>query len=80
MHLSDKLLLPPVNEVWGKVMFLLTSVILSKGGGVSVQGVSGGLCPGVLSSGVSVERALSSGMSVHWGICPVGVSVWVVSV
>ena len=35
------LFLPPANEVWGKVMFLLESVILSKGGGaVSVRGVS----------------------------------------
>ena len=28
------------NEVWGKVIFLLASVILSTGGGVSLQGVS----------------------------------------
>ena len=28
--------LPPANEVWGKVMFLHMSVILSTGGGVSV--------------------------------------------
>ena len=63
-------------------MFLLVSVILSTGGilgaggplgRVSVQVVSGGLCAGALSRGVSVERALSTG--VQWGICPVGVSV-----
>ena len=27
-------LLPPANEVWGKVMFLYLSVILFKGGGL----------------------------------------------
>ena len=41
-------LLPQVNEVWGKVMFLHLCVILFTGRGISVQGVSvqGGLCQG----------------------------------
>ena len=29
-------IIPPANEVWGKVMFLLASVILFTGGGVSL--------------------------------------------
>ena len=32
-HQYEKMYLPPANEVWGKVMFLLASVILSRGGG-----------------------------------------------
>ena len=45
------LFLPPANEVWGKVMFLHLSVILSTGEGVCNQGPSpsrrGSVCKGV---------------------------------
>ena len=44
------LLLPPANEVWGKVMFLHLSVILFTGGG--------GLHPGGLHLGRSTSRGL----------------------
>ena len=40
-HVICYIFLPPTNEVRGKVMFLLASVILSTGEGVSVWGVSG---------------------------------------
>ena len=57
---SPSLLLPPANEVWGKVMFLHLSVSHSvhRGVSVSVQGVSvqGGLCPGGLCPGGSLSR------------------------
>ena len=38
MHfgMSVGIFLPPANEVWGKVMILIVSVILSVGGGGSV--------------------------------------------
>ena len=32
--------MPPANEVWGKVIFLLASVILSRGAGLLREGVS----------------------------------------
>ena len=71
------MLLPPANEVWGKVMFYTCLSFCSQegslSGGVFVRGslsresLSGGLCPmGVSLSNVS----LSNG----------GVSVWGVSV
>ena len=62
-------LLPPVNEVWGKVMFLHMSVILSTGGG--------GLCmmslPVWLAGPMFLLGALCLG-----GLCPGG-SLWGVS-
>ena len=36
------LLLPPANEVWGKVMFLHLSVILFTGGGSASKGSASG--------------------------------------
>ena len=66
--------LPPVNEVWGKVIFLHLFVILSRGGasswgGASSQGVpppGGCLLPGGASSwgGCFLWRCASS-----WGVC-----------
>ena len=41
MQLFDnfqRMLLPPANEVWGKVMFLQASVILLTGGGGALRG------------------------------------------
>ena len=40
---STSLLLPPANEVWGKVMYVFTGVCLSTGGGVptSLEGAGG---------------------------------------
>ena len=78
---SANLLLPPANAVWGKVMFLHTSVILSRGG--SLYDVTSCLlfrrvlCPrGVsvqgesLSGGGSVSRGFSvQGVSVQGGLC-----------
>ena len=84
-----KLLLPPTNEVWGKVMFLLSVSFCSQGVLVSVPGVSvspsrgslslhlGGLC--LSDWGVSVSLVLGVSVSLsgwslsRWGIC-LGVS------
>ena len=45
-------LLPPANEVWGKVMFLQASVILLIRGGVSAPGVSAPRGVSALGEGV----------------------------
>ena len=70
--------LPPANEVWGKVMFLLASVILSTGGG--------GLCvmslpvwlpgPMFLPGGVSVSGPMFLlGIRCFWSHVPSGGSL-----
>ena len=71
---TTKILLPPANEVWGKVIFSQASVIL-----YTVEGsLSGG---GGLSRGVYVWRDLS-----REGLCPrgyskgVSVSEWAVCI
>ena len=84
------ILLPPANEVWGKVMFLHLSVILFLGGlcpsmhhrshdqGVSVQGVSiqEGLCPGGSLSREGMGLCPGRGwVSVQGGLLPAN-KVW----
>ena len=67
-RMSLSCLLPPANEVWGKVIFTQASLILSKGGGdvgfpVCTTGhMTGGVCvrgdlhPGGLPTGVGLDR------------------------
>ena len=50
-NLYNGQLLPPANEVWGKVIFLHVSVILSTGGGVASQHASRVTWPGGLLAG-----------------------------
>ena len=67
--LDVRVLLPPANKVWDKVMFLHLSVILFMGGMMSLPVwlpnamflPNGGLCPGDLCrEGVSVQgRSMS---------------------
>ena len=72
---TTKILLPPANEVWGKVIFSQASVILYTGeGSLSGRGwsVQGGLC---------LEASLSrEGLCPGEGLSPGGISVWGVSV
>ena len=60
-NVSQPFLLPPANEVWGKVMFLHLSVSHSVHRGslglCPVGSLSGGLCP----EGVSVQGVLCPG-------------------
>ena len=57
-------LLPPANEVWGKVMFLHLCVILFTGRGVSVPAC----ITGHMTGGASLSRgSLSLGVSI-WGV------------
>ena len=68
-------MLPPANEVWGKVIFSQASVILSRRGGGSASGgrgsASGGVCirgEGSASEGVCIQgRSVSRG-SLHPGV------------
>ena len=67
--------LPPANEVWGKVMFLYMSVILSTGGGgLSMMSLPVWLPGPMLLLGVSVPgpmfllASLSKG-SLSRGLC-----------
>ena len=69
-------LLPPANEVWGKVMFLHLSICLGEGGvsvGVCIQGESAsrGVCiqrRGLHPGEVCLQGGSGSGRSLH----PVG--------
>ena len=71
-HLNSINLLPPANEVWGKVMFLHMSVILSTGWRGSLYDVTS--CPMFLLGGLCLWPHVTSG-----GVCPERVSVQGVS-
>ena len=64
MVIRETRLLPPANEVWGKVMFLLACVILFTGEGVFPWGgicIRGGLHPG----GLPPERVVHIPHEIH---------------
>ena len=66
--------LPPANEVWGKVMFLLACLILFTGGGGCLYDVT--TCLAAWSH-VSLWGSLSlDPCSLQGDLCPDGVSVW----
>ena len=70
-HLNSINLLPPANEVWGKVMFLHMSVILSTGWRGSLYDVTS--CPMFLLRGLCLWPHVTSGGSLsREGLCPGG--------
>ena len=67
------MLLPPANEVWGKVIFSQASVILFTGGmrGVCVC-VVGGMCGKGMCVAVEGGACMAKGVCMVWGACVAG--------